>query len=81
MLVENSLLNGGIALVFTIEEALRNSIHAVIITTGATFGGIVRVTIAGPVHLILGVGKAAGIVVAEVQHSSVDTHAGSAGRR
>ena len=52
--------------VFTIEEALRNGTHTIIGTAHATFISVVRVTAAGPVHLILGVGETARVVVAEV---------------
>ena len=80
VLVENALLDGSIALVFTIEEALWNGAHTVIGAACATFFGIVRVAVARPVHLVLGVGEATSVVVAEGQHGRVDAHAGAAGR-
>ena len=63
-----------------VEEALRHGVHTVEVTADTTLVGVVRVTVARPVHLVFGIGETSRIVVAEVQHGGVDIHARAASR-
>ena len=79
MVVQCVLCHSCIALVLTVKEALGHCLDAVIRSPDATFCGIIRVTVAGPVHLILGIGVFTRVVCGKGAHGDINIDTWSAG--